>query len=166
MFDVEKEANEMKVQQINEILRLVPYDGYREESLDWYADSVVLDGAIGSRNTFDEKRVNQMFHFLHTRGLCYYIETLYNDAWIAIGDATLQPDNLPIVIGDSRFRGKGIGKLVLQEMIAIAKRLEYDKLEVEEIYHTNIASQKTYESQGFYKLNPTKDGFSYQLDIE
>ena len=37
-------------------------------------------------------------------------EILENNSWKAIGDVTLSQENLPIVIGDSDYFGKGIGK--------------------------------------------------------
>ena len=55
-------------------------------------------------------------------------------------------DYLPIVIGDKKFRGQGIGKKVVLSLIERAKQLGFSYLEVAEIYDDNAGSRKLFES--------------------
>lgn len=72
---------------------------------------------------------------------------------------------MPIVIGDKNYRGKGIRKKVIKTLIERAKELEFEKLNVREIYSYNAASQRLFESMRFIKSSNTKNGFSYLIKI-
>ena len=57
------------------------------------------------------------------------------------GDVTFWREDMPIVIGDRRFRGKGIGGKVVAALIARGRALGWDRLGVAEIYDHNAASR-------------------------
>ena len=73
---------------------------------------------------------------------------------------------MPIVIGDPKYRRKGIGKKVISALAERGRELGYDKIYVREIYKFNLASQKCFESAGFKLYEETDGGYSYVLDLK
>ncbi|RSJ24972.1 Acetyltransferase (GNAT) family protein [Streptococcus sp. BCA20] len=72
---------------------------------------------------------------------------------------------MPIVIGNSAYRGQGIGRTVVQVLIERGRKLGYKRLYVQEIYDYNTASKKMFESVGFYAIEKTEKGHRYALDL-
>ncbi len=66
-----------------------------------------------------------------------------------IGDVTLASDSLPIVIGDFKFRRKGIAKIVVQTLLVRARELGWEKINLKGIHKDNIAFQVLFESYDF-----------------
>lgn len=96
----------------------------------------------------------------------FIIETLLkNNEWLPIGDVTLAKDCMPIVIGDSRFRGRGFAKQILLKLIALAREKGFFEINLKEIFDANIPSIKLFESVGFKKNQKTKNGYSYKLEL-
>ena len=95
----------------------------------------------------------------------YFIEVYANGRYIPIGDVSFNQKDMPIVIGEKEYRGRGIGTKVIRKLIERAKDLGYKEIEVEEIYHWNIASQKLYTKLGFKPNRKTTKGMSYKLTL-
>ncbi|MBS4536507.1 GNAT family N-acetyltransferase [Clostridium sp. D2Q-14] len=151
---------------INTELRLREFDNKYTFALDWYQDEAtvkLVDGLDGNR--YDLDKLKRMYEYLNNIGELYFIEILENDEFIPIGDVTFWKEDMPIVIGDKRYRGKGIGKKVIEALIERAKELDYKEIKVREIYTYNVASQKLFESIGFEKSENTANSFSYRLII-
>lgn len=106
-----------------------------------------------------------MYHYLNNKEELYFIEIRSHDKFIPIGDVTFWQKDMPIVIGDKKYRGKGIGCKVIKALIKRGIKLGFDKLYVGEIYTYNIASQKAFEKAGFRKYRAAKNGYSYILDL-
>ena len=104
-----------------------------------------------------------MYAYLDARGELYFIEALIDGDYQPIGDVTFWREDMPIVIGDRRFRGKGIGGKVIAALIARGKALGYDRLEVAEIYDYNIPSRRCFERAGFRACEKTARGSRYEL---
>lgn len=51
-----------------------------------------------------------MYRYLDAHGELYFIEILDKGRFTPIGDVTFWQEDMPIIIGDSRYRGRGIGK--------------------------------------------------------
>lgn len=118
--------------------------------LGWYRDPEVLLYSEGDREAdFDLDRVERMYSYLQGIGTVYIIEVLDSGNWIPIGDATLSRSTIPIVIGDARFRSKGLGKIVLSMLVSEAKDLEWKELNVKCIYEYNERSLRLFHSLGF-----------------
>lgn len=79
-----------------------------------------------------------------------------NSEFIPIGDVTLKENNPPIEIGISQYRGKGIGKRVMQELVCRAREIGIQKIYNTGCYEDNIASQRMLESAGFILVNHDK----------
>ena len=78
---------------------------------------------------------------------------------------TFWQEDMPIVIGDPNYRGKGIGRSVIQALIQRGRMLGYDHLEVGEIYDWNKGSRRCFESLGFTPYEKTNEGHSYRMSL-
>lgn len=148
--------------QIDDTLRLRPYDGVCEFALPWYQDAHTVWMVDHRTAPYDMELLKRMYAYLNEKGELYFIELLREGAYVPVGDVTLCQDDLPIVIAPE-FQGRGIGKRVLLGIIGEAKRRGWHHLGVEEIYEDNIASQRIFESCCFQKVGVSKQGSSYRL---
>lgn len=106
-----------------------------------------------------------MYEYLDKHGELYFIEVLECDEFKSIGDVTFWQNDMPIVIGEKAYRGKGIAKQVISALIQRGKSLGYTKLYVNEIYEFNTASRKCFESMGFTEYKNTEKGKKFVLKI-
>lgn len=135
-------------------LRLRRYDGNYGVAVPWYQDEVVYTGSEGITDKTeipDADYVRRMYSWFEKNGKSelYFIEVMENGLFIPIGDAAVQEENPPIVIGVPQYRGVGIGKKVLETMVRRARELGFSRLYNVKIFHDNIASQRLYTSCGF-----------------
>lgn len=80
---------------------------------------------------------------------CILIEAKENGEFRPVGDVTFSVQDMPIVIGEAEYRGRGIGRAVVSFLAARAKRNGISELFVQEIYSWNICSKRCFESVGF-----------------
>ena len=85
--------------------------------------------------------------------------------WKPIGDVTFWPDDMPIVIGDRAYRGRGVGKKVIAALIQRGRELGFETLRVNEIYEYNTASRKCFESMGFRAYEKTEKGNRFERSL-
>jgi GNAT superfamily N-acetyltransferase len=152
--------------EINADLRLRKYDGSFAFAYEWYQDEEtvrLVDGEDAEPYNYDT--LNKMYTYLDNMGELYFIEVRVNGMFQPIGDVTFCQDDMPIVIGDSMYRRKGIGKLVVNTLIMRAKELGYKYLCVREIYKYNVGSEALFESVGFKKNTTTENGYGYTLHL-
>ena len=151
--------------QLSETIRLRKYDGHAEYALPGYRDPVVYQNSEG---IFDESKipdldyVTGMFNYLDKVGEAYFIEAMEDGAWLPVGDVTIKPQNPPIAIWFERYRGKGVGKLVMTYVIDRLKTLGYDKITGSTVYKWNEASLKMHITLGFVIVS--EDEKEYTLD--
>ena len=149
-------------------LRLRKYDGNFEIFLPGYQDPVVYQNSEG---IFDESRipdlryVEGMCAYLAKAGELYYIEAKENDVFIPIGDVTVKPENPPIAIWKETWRGRGVGKLVLQAVIDRLCSLGYERIVDSTVYRWNTASQHLHESLGFVRSREGEKEIKYTLEL-
>ena len=157
-----------KLININETLRLrTPDKKDWDLAYPWYQNPKVMYLSEGVTNqTYELYHIYNMYEFLSTRGELYFIEVKEDGKWIPIGDVTLWEENLPIAIGDERYWGRGIGKLVIKTLLKRAKFLGMTKISVPAIYHYNIGSQRLFESCGFKKIGENATEKSYEKIIK
>lgn len=152
---------------ISERLQLKKFNDIVPQALGWYQDEETLRLVDGpGRDPYSEETLVRMYSVLNQLGELYYIEYKTDNEFRPIGDVTLAIRDLPIVIGDSACRGKGIGFQVVQALIKRAFNQGMKELYVREIYGYNTASQKLFEKCGFIRDMKTKLGYSYRLMIE
>lgn len=153
-------------------LRPILLPGDLTIALPWYQDEEVLYFSEGEGTPpYDLTTIERMYNYLIKIGEVYIIEVNQRENWIPIGDVTLSKDMLPIVIGHKKFRGKGIGKRVIQLLIERAKELNWKQIRVNKIYSYNVASRKMFEGLGFNKTKMSFDDKgrkynSFQLLLE
>ena len=87
----------------------------------------------GKRDPYTIERLGGMYRYLNNAGELYFIEVLGNGTYKPIGDVTFWQEDMPIVIGDPAYRGKGIGRKVISALIERGKFLGFDQLAVGEI---------------------------------
>lgn len=95
----------------------------------------------------------------------FWIEVKEKGEWFPIGDVTLSQDNLPIVIGNSAYQHRGLGKKILSALIELARVKGWKELRVKEIYTYNHASRRCFKSLGFVENGATEKGMSFVLKL-
>lgn len=146
-------------------LRLRKYDGRDTFALSWYQDRETLLLVDGNPEPYDLEKLHRMYHYLDEHGELYFIEVETSAGFIPIGDVTFWQEDMPIVIGNPAFRGRGIGKRVVSALVQRGRELGYSQLFVREVYRYNIGSQRLFESAGFVIDRELPSGFRYRLDL-
>ena len=149
---------------IEDDLRLRKFDDHFDFAFDWYQDEETVYLVDGVRRPYSRETLKNMYHYLDKHGELYFIEVLEGE-WKPIGDVTFWQEDMPIVIGDPRYRGKGIGKKVIAALIDRGRKLGYDRLTVNEIYDYNHISRKCFENAGFRLLKRTEKGNRFYIDL-
>ena len=149
--------------QIDDYLRLRRFDGVFDFALEWYQDLETVWLVDGKRDPYDMDRLSGMYHYLNDAGELYFIEVLEDGTFIPIGDVTFWQQDMPIVIGDQGYRGRGIGRKVISTLIQRGSELGYDRLAVDEIYDWNEGSRRCFEGAGFRAYEKTEKGARYRL---
>lgn len=161
-------VEQLEIIYINENLRLRKYDGNYEIALQWYQDPDVYinsEGIFDSLKIPDLDYVKRMYTWLNNNGELYFIEIFENDEYLPIGDITIKEVNPPIIIGVKKYRGKGLGKIVMKAVIERLKALGYKKIINSTVYKWNIPSQKMHENLGFVCVKETENEYIYELDL-
>ncbi len=151
--------------QVDDTLLLRKYDGVHDFALEWYQDEETVYLVDGKRDPYTMERLGGMYRYLNNVGELYFIEALENGTYKPIGDVTFWQEDMPIVIGDPAYRGKGIGRKVISALIERGKSLGYDHLAVGEIYDWNEGSRRCFESVGFVAYEKSEKGSSYRLSL-
>lgn len=151
---------------IGENLRLRKFDGVYDFALVWYQDPELVWLVDGNREPYDRDRLSRMYRYLNDTGELYFIETRIDGRFTPIGDVTFRQEDMPIVIGDPAFRGRGIGRRVISALVRRGRALGYPHLSVREIYDWNEASRRCFESVGFRENSKTEKGAGFLLKLE
>lgn len=163
-----KEFEQPEIIDINDSLRLRKYDGHYELFLPGYRDPVVYQNSEG---IFDEGRipdleyVKRMCTYLARVGELYYIEAKENGTYVPIGDVTVKEENPPIAIWREAYRGKGVGRLVMEAVIGRLKELGSAKITGSTVYQWNSASQKLHERLGFRRVSEDEKEIVYEREL-
>ena len=151
--------------QIDDTLRLRKYDGVHDFALEWYLDEETVYLVDGKRDPYTMERLGGMYRYLNDAGELYFIEILENGVYKPIGDVTFWQEDMPIVIGDPKYRGRKIGRKIVSALVQRGKELGYDHLEIGEIYDWNEGSRRCFESVGFVACEKTEKGSKYRLSL-
>lgn len=150
---------------ITDSLRLRKYDGVHDFALKWYQDVELVYLVDGDKEPYSPDRLTRMYQYLSNAGELYFIEVWEGDAFQPIGDVTFWQEDMPIVIADSRYRGKKIGRQVISALIQRGKALGFPYVSVGEIYRWNEPSRRCFESLGFRAYEKTEKGAKYRLTL-
>lgn len=163
-----KEFVQPEIIDINDSLRLRKYDGHYALFLPGYQNPIVYQNSEG---IFDESRipnldyVQGMCTYLAKVGELYYIEAKEMGKYVPIGDVTIKDENPPIAIWADAYRGKGIGKQVMQTVMDRLKELGFAKISGSTVYQWNTASQKLHEHLGFYRVSEDEKEIIYEREL-
>jgi RimJ/RimL family protein N-acetyltransferase len=152
---------------LNQGLRLRKFNiGEESTAHSWYQNPSVLYYSEGiTEGSYDMEVIQRMYKFLSSIGELYFIEALEDGDWVPIGDVTLSDKNMPIVLGDQRYWGKGIGKKVISRLLDRAREIGLQKICIPAIYKYNDRSRNLFTSFGFVKVaeNDKEDSFELKL---
>ena len=150
---------------IDEELRLRKFDGNYEFALEWYRDEELVYLVDNKKEPYDFEKLSRMYHYLNETGELYFIEIKKGKKFEPIGDVTFSTKDMPIVIGEEKFRNGGIGVKVVKKLIERGESLGFEKLFVREIFLHNLASQRLFEKCGFVRYEKTENGYCYILKL-
>ncbi|HET7069234.1 MAG TPA: GNAT family N-acetyltransferase [Nocardioides sp.] len=133
-------------------LRLRAYGGERDvdAAWPWYRDLETVRLVDGEdARPYTRTQVRAMYEVLSAQGEVYMIEESDpSGTWEVIGDVTLAPHTLPIVVR-AEAQGRGVGRLVIQSLIERARGLGWAELQVREILPGNARSAAFFRGLGF-----------------
>ena len=150
---------------VEDALRLRKFDDKFDFAFDWYQDVETVWLVDGVKVPYTMEKLGRMYHYLDNHGELYFIEALESGIWKPIGDVCFWCGDMPIVIGDRNYRGRGIGPKVITALIRRGRELGYGRLTVNEIYDYNTASRKCFERSGFRVLEKTENGNRFYIDL-
>lgn len=151
---------------IDDTLRLRKFDGYYDFAFSWYQDAQTVYLVDGVREPYTWEKLGRMYRYLEGRGELYFIEVRESGSFRPVGDVCFSKDDLPIVIGEKSYRGRGLGRKVISTLIRRGQALGYDALRVREIFDDNTASRKCFESLGFQAQGTTEKGNSFVRSLQ
>lgn len=134
-------------------------------ALSWYQDPEIVWLVDGKRTPYTPERLHDMYAYLARQGELYFIETRGADGFFPIGDVTFWQEDMPIVIGDAAYRGRGVGTKTVGALVERGRALGYPALFVREIYRWNTASRRCFEKAGFRPCAQTEHGDRYRLEL-
>lgn len=150
---------------VGEDLRLCKFEHIPEAAFGWYQDIETVYLVDGVRVPYTREKLERMYRYLNNHMELYIIEALEDGAFRPIGDVSFSKEDMPIVIGDRAYRGRGVGSRVIEALIRRGRTLRFDSLGVSEIYHYNTASRRCFEKAGFRVCAETKDGQRLTLEL-
>ena len=151
--------------QIDPTLRLRRYDGTADFAFAWYQDEETVYLVDGVKKPYSRETLYAMYKYLDARGELYFIEALENGVWTPIGDVTFSREDMPVVIGEPGYRGRGVGRLVIRSLMERGRQLGFQRLSVREIYDWNTASIRCFTACGFAPVEQTDKGWRYEAKL-
>ncbi len=150
---------------INDTLRLRRYDGTADFAFAWYQDPELVYLVDGVRKLYDRETLYNKYNYLDAHGELYFIEALEDGGYVPIGDVAFSETDLPIVIGEPEYRGRGVGRLVIRSLMERGRQLGFHRLSVREIYDWNTASIRCFTACGFDPVARTDKGWRYEAKL-
>ena len=151
--------------QIDQALRLRRFDGTADFAFAWYQDPELVYLVDGVKKPYSRETLYNMYTYLDQHGELYFIEALADGAWTPIGDVAFSREDMPIVIGEPAYRGRGIGRKVVRALMDRGRELGFDRLGVREIYDYNTASIRCFTACGFAPVERTGKGWRYEAKL-
>ncbi len=151
--------------QINDTLRLRRYDGTADFAFAWYQDPELVYLVDGVRKPYDRETLYNMYNYLDAHRELYFIEALEDGGYVPIGDVAFSETDLPIVIGEPEYRGRGVGRLVIRSLMERGRQLGFQRLSVREIYDWNTASIRCFTACGFDPVARADKGWRYEAKL-
>ncbi len=138
-------------------LRSVCVEEYVRHCTPWYQDEELLRLCDLGAIPYDAAKVRRMYEEISKKGEVYLIEIGHNSQWKPVGDASLLEDGTPIIIGEERYRSRGIGTVVLNLLLARARAIGLRNIKVGGALSTNERSLRMYRRAGFRQVGGKKE---------
>lgn len=90
-----------------------------------------------------------MYEYLNSIGKLLIIEVFEDGEWVSIGDFTFSKESIQIVIGDRKYRSRGIGTEVMKKIIELAKKEGLERIKGKQVYDYNERSHRMFSGLGF-----------------
>jgi ribosomal protein S18 acetylase RimI-like enzyme len=120
--------------------------------IEWLSQPGVLDGFPLADLREIEDAVRICFSYCKSQGV---LTALWDNVPCGFANLYLQPYKklahqcLFMIVIDEKFRGRGIGKRLLEELMALAKERHQIELLHLEVYENNLVAIRLYERLGF-----------------
>lgn len=137
----------MKNIKVDEEITLFKYYPNYSKTLNWYLDKEVCKQVDNIDHVYNKDTLKNMYRYLNKNGYLYYIK--YKGR--LCGDVSLQYNGDVAIVIEKSYQNKHIGRRVLKEIITLAKKLNYEKIQAN-IYDFNLQSKKVFELVGFNKI--------------
>jgi RimJ/RimL family protein N-acetyltransferase len=143
-------VNDIMGDQIPIRLRPVVLEEDCKLALKWYQDPEVIHFSEGPNvEPYGLETVQGMYEYLNSIGKLMIIEVFEDGEWVSIGDVTFSKETIPIVIGDRKYRSRGIGTEVIKKIIELAKKEGWKELKVKQVFDYNKRSHRMFSGLGF-----------------
>lgn len=158
-----KENDDRFLQVDNNIFLLKNDEKYWKLAYNWYQDLEILKYSEGVSGGYDIETINRMYKYLDSLGELFFIAYKDDGDFKIIGDVTLSEMNMPIVIGEKDYWGKGIGSKVIEKLIGRAREKGMKEIYVPQIYSFNYGSKRIFEKNGFIEVYRSEEFSSYMI---
>lgn len=150
---------------IDENIRLISLDKSDwKVALSWYQDEEILYLSEGINDrVYNLATVYRMYNYLNSIGELYFIQVKEDNIYKTIGDVTLSKENMPIVIGEKKYWGKGIAKKTISKLLERAIDLNFESIYIPEIYLYNERSESLFKSLGFKEIKENDKSKAYKI---
>mgnify|MGYP001432909210 FL=1 len=152
------------------MIYLRPYDSVEvNRLLSWIDSNELLNRFAGPGFDFPLSKSQWDQHLLDASIFPYFVVDIDSDETIGYAELVSMSNNevkfCRLIIGDTDFRGIGLGKLLVRELIYEAlSRFNPSKITLN-VYQDNIAALKCYLSEGF-KVNESVSRSSLVNGVE
>lgn len=142
------------------MIKLVPFEiSDFDKLISWIDSEEMLLQFSGPAFTFPLTQKQLDLNLEDRSRFAYKVVQLSNNSMIGYAEIYLQNKNAVllgrIIIGESEFRGRGIGKQIVKDLIEISFK-QFHVLSAElNVFDWNIGAIKCYEKVGF-AINPAK----------
>lgn len=142
------------------MLKLLPFTiDDADQLISWFENEDSLVQFAGPIFTYPLTKEQIAVHLTDASRLIYKAIDQESSLVIGHGEIAIVPDEPPkltcLIIGDKKFRGKGLGKELTRQLTALAfDRLQADAVQLY-VYDWNKNAFELYKSLGF-KVNPDK----------
>lgn len=133
---------------VDQEIVLIPYYPNEEVALAWYQDPDVCRQVDNIDYVYTPERLRQMYHFLSTNGLCYYIQ--YRG--ILVGDIALRDNAEICIVVCKEYQNRHIGRRCILNLLALAEEKGMKEVKAN-IYAFNKQSQRMFQSIGFQQIS-------------
>lgn len=143
----------MQERTIDNEIKLIPYYQNDSASFPWYQNSEVVKQAD---NRDEPYTLNNMYDYLSTHGVCYYIEC----KGVLVGDVSLIDHGEIAIVVCKEYQNRHIGRRCVIDMLKLAKEKGMGTVKAN-IYSFNEQSKRMFLSVGFKQIE--REWYEYKL---